>query len=68
MTKIPYVLVVGSLTYAMLCNRLNICHTIGMESRDLFNLRIKILNSDKEYILIPPENKESYVPSHILFR
>ena len=33
MAKVPYASVVGSLMYAMLCTRLDICHAVGIVSR-----------------------------------
>ena len=37
MKKVPYVLVVGSLMYVMLCTRPNICYSIGIVNRYQFN-------------------------------
>ena len=39
MNKVPYISVVGSLMYAMVCNRLNIAHVVGVVSRFLTNPR-----------------------------
>ena len=33
MSKVPYLSVVGSLMYAVMCTRPRICHAIGMTSR-----------------------------------
>ena len=33
MEKVPYALTMGSLMYAMLCTRLDICYTVGIVSR-----------------------------------
>ena len=41
MSKIPYSSVVGSLMYAMMCTRLNICYVIGLVSRFQSNSGIK---------------------------
>ena len=38
MRKIPYALVVGTLMYAMLCMRLDICYAIGIFNRYKSNL------------------------------
>ena len=37
MQKIPYTSVVGSLMYAMLCTRPNICYAVGIVSRYQLN-------------------------------
>ena len=33
MNKVPYLSAVGSLVYAMMCIRPNICHAVGMATR-----------------------------------
>jgi hypothetical protein len=33
MGKVPYVLVIGSLMYAMVCTRLDIAHAVGVMSK-----------------------------------
>ena len=35
MSKVPYVLVVGSLVYIMVCTRPNIAHVVGVVSRHM---------------------------------
>ena len=37
MSKVPYVPVVGSLMYAMICTRLDIAHAVGVVSRYMNN-------------------------------
>ncbi|XP_040947338.1 secreted RxLR effector protein 161-like [Gossypium hirsutum] len=41
MSKVPYVSVVGSLMYVMLCKHLNICFALGMFSRYQVNLGLR---------------------------
>ena len=41
MRKIPYASAVGSLMYAMLCTRLDICYSVGIVSRYQSNLGMK---------------------------
>ena len=41
MSKVPYALAVGSLMYAMLCTRPDICHAVGMVSRYQANPGLK---------------------------
>ncbi|XP_022874297.1 uncharacterized protein LOC111393138 [Olea europaea var. sylvestris] len=36
MSRMPYALVIGSLVYAMLCNSLDICHSIGVSDEDYY--------------------------------
>ena len=62
MRQIPYALAVGSLTYAMLCTRLDICYLVGMVSRYQSNPRpkhweavkhiLKYLRRTKDYMLV----------------
>ena len=33
MNKVPYLSVVGSLIYVMMCTRSDICHVVGMANR-----------------------------------
>ena len=37
MKKVPYVSIVGSLMYVMICTMSDIAHTVGVVSRHLFN-------------------------------
>ena len=41
MRQVPYASTVGSLMYAMLCTRLDICYSVGMVSRYQSNPRPK---------------------------
>ena len=41
MRQVPYASAVGSLKYAMLCTRLDICYLVGMVSRYQSNLGLK---------------------------
>ena len=41
MSKVPYVSVVGSLLYAMVCTRPNIAHVVGVVSRYKIHPRIE---------------------------
>ena len=62
MRQIPYASVMGSLVYAMLCTRLDICYSIGMISQYQLNPRpkhweavkhiLKYLRRAKEYMLV----------------
>ena len=62
MRQIPYASTVGSLMYAMLCTRPNICYSIGMVSRYQSNPRpkhwqavkhiLKNLQRTRDYILV----------------
>ncbi|KAA0065456.1 gag/pol protein [Cucumis melo var. makuwa] len=62
MRKIPYASVVGSLMYAMLCTRPDICFLVGMVSRYQSNPRrdhwttvkniLKYLRRTKDYMLV----------------
>ena len=62
MRQIPYALAVGSLMYAMLCTRLDICYLVGMVSRYQSNPRpkhweavkhiLKYLRRTKDYMLV----------------
>ena len=49
MRWVPYAEVVGSLMYAMLCTRPDICFAIGMVSRYQFNPRPQILDCSQAY-------------------
>ncbi|XP_030964370.1 secreted RxLR effector protein 161-like [Quercus lobata] len=50
MRQVPYAFVVGSLMYAMLCTRPDICYSVGMVSRYQSNLELKHWQAVK-YIL-----------------
>ena len=62
MRQVPYVSAVGSLMYAMLCTRLDICYLVGMVSRYQLNPRpkywqavkhiLKYLRRMRDYMLI----------------
>ena len=62
MKAVPYASVVGSLMYAMLCTRLDICFTVGMVSKYQSNLGqehwiavkhiIKYLKRTRDYMLV----------------
>ena len=39
MSKVPYLIAVGSLMYVMMCTRPDICHVVGMTSRYQSNPR-----------------------------
>ena len=62
MRQIPYASAVGSLMYAMLCTRLDICYLVGMVSRYQSNPRpkhweavkhiLKYLRRAKDYMLV----------------
>ena len=62
MRQIPYASAVGSLMYAMLCTRLDICYLVGMVSRYQSNPRpkhwqavkhiLKYLRRTRDYMLI----------------
>ena len=64
MRQVPYVFVVGSLMYAMLCTRLNIRYLVGMVSRYQSNLGpkhwqavkhiLKYLRRTRDYMLVLP--------------
>ena len=41
MFKVPYFSAIGSLMYAMMCTRPNICYVVGLASRFQSNLGIK---------------------------
>ena len=67
MRAIPYASTVGSIMYAMLCTRLDICHTIGLVSRYQSNLGpdhwtvvnciLKYIRRTRDYILIYGNNE-----------
>ena len=40
-SKVPYSSAVGSLMYAMMCTRLDICYVVGLVSRFQYNLALK---------------------------
>ena len=62
MRQVPYAFVVGSLMYAMLCTRPDICYSVGMVSRYQSNPRpkhwqvvkhiLKYLRRTRNYMLI----------------
>ena len=62
MRQVPYVSVVGSLMYVMLCTRLDICYSVGMVSRYQSNpgpkhwqavkYILKYLRRTKDYMLV----------------
>ena len=52
MRKIPYASAVGSLMYAMLCTRPNICYSMGIVSRYQSNPRLKHWESVKHTLSI----------------
>jgi hypothetical protein len=62
MRDVPYASAVGSLIYAMLCTRPNICFAVGMVSRYQSNPRpqhwvaikhiLKYLRRTKDYVLV----------------
>ena len=62
MRQIPYASAMGSLVYAMLCTRLDICYSVGMISQYQLNPRpkhweavkhiLKYLRRAKEYMLV----------------
>ena len=62
MQSVPYASVVGSLMYAILCTRLNICFKVGKVSRYQFNLGpehwttvkhiLKYLRRMRDYVLL----------------
>ena len=62
MQLVTYAFVVGSLMYAMLCTRLDICFEVGMVSRYQSNLGpkhrtvvkfiLKYLRRTKDYVLV----------------
>ena len=62
MKLVPYAFVVGSLLYAMLCTRLDICFKVGMVSRYQSNLGpkhwtavkhiLKYLRRTKDYVFV----------------
>ena len=41
MSSVPYSSAIGSLMYAMMCTRLDICYVVGLASRFQSNLGIK---------------------------
>ena len=49
MRQVPYDFAVGSLMYAMLCTRPDICYSVGMVSRYQSKSRTKTLASYKAY-------------------
>ena len=67
MKNIPYASAVGSLMYAMLCTRFDICYAIGMESRYQNNPRkphweavkhiLKYLRRTRDYVLYYQANE-----------
>ena len=50
MQKIPYALAIGSLMYAMLCMRLDICYSVRIVSRYQSNLGLKHWESVKHIL------------------
>jgi hypothetical protein len=62
MKRVPHALPVGSLMYAMLCTRLDICYTVGMvsryqpnpglEHRTAVKYILKYLRRTREYMLV----------------
>ena len=62
MRRVPYALAVGSLMYAMLCTRLDICYAVGVVSRFQSNPGpehwiavkhiLKYLRKIRDYILV----------------
>ena len=53
MRRVPYASVVGSLMYAMLCTRTDICYAIGIVSRYQSNLRVGALDCSKAHSQVP---------------
>ena len=47
MSKVPYVLAIGSLMYAMVCTRLDIAHVVGFISRHMSHPGIEHWNAVK---------------------
>ena len=62
MQPIPYAFIVGTLMYAMLCTRPNICFEVGMVSSYQFNLSrkhwivvkhiLKYLRRTRDYVIV----------------
>ena len=62
MQSVPYAFIVGSLMYAMLCTKLDICFEVGMVSRYQSNLGLehwtvvkhilKYLRRIKDYVFV----------------
>ena len=50
MQKIPYASAAGSLMYALLCTRPDICYSVGIISRYQSNLGLKHWESDKHIL------------------
>ena len=50
MRQVPYASTVGSLMYAMLCTRPDICYSVGMDNRYQSNLEPKIWQAVKHIL------------------
>ena len=56
MRRVPYATAVGSLMYAMLCTRPDICFAVGMVSRYQFNPGPQILDCSQAYNEVSEKN------------
>ena len=60
MRQVPYASAMGSLMYAMLCNRPDICYSVGIVSQYQSNLGPKHWEVFKEYSQVSKENERLY--------